>query len=341
MTDLTTGNTASALEGEYTALRTSAIVIDRSQRSRGTFGGAKGAEVLTGLVTNDVLALVEGTGCYAAALTPKGKIIADVRIFLRTADVLVDVPPRAAAGWLSMVKKYVNPRLSRYQDVSDALFDLSVYGRSSASILAKALGTDDAPIMALSDFGHVVVIAWGLSITVARVPDLGIDGFALFVPAAGRARAWEALQREGATPAGPDVFNVARIESGRPEWGIEMNENTLPQEANLDVLHAISYTKGCYTGQETVARIHFRGHVNRHLRGVRFDETASFPPGGELFDAAGKSVGEIRSVALSPKLGGVGLAMVRREVAMDSELDVRSDDGGGRARVVDLPFVRG
>ena len=90
-----------------------------------------------------------------------------------------------------------------------------------------------------------------------------------------------------------------------------------------------------------MARIHFRGHVNRHLRGVRFDTTTSFPPGGELFDAAGKSVGEIRSVAQSPKLGGVGLAMIRREVAMDSELDVRSHDGGGRARVVDLPFVRG
>ena len=341
MTSLTTGNTASALETEYTALHTSAILIDRSQRSRGTFGGAKAAEVLTGLVTNDVLALVEGTGCYAAALTPKGKIIADVRIFLRTDDVLVDVPPRAAAGWLSMVKKYVNPRLSRYQDVSDSLSDLSVYGPSSASILAKVLGTDDAPIMALSDFGHFVAIAWGVAITVARVPDLGVDGFALFVPAAGRDRAWEALQREGATPAGPDAFDIARIESGRPEWGIEMNENTLPQEANLDVLHAISYTKGCYTGQETVARIHFRGHVNRHLRGVRFDTTTSFPPGGELFDAAGKSVGEIRSVAQSPKLGGVGLAMIRREVAMDSELDVRSDDGGGKARVVELPFVRG
>ena len=229
MTSLTTGNTASALEVEYTALHTSAIVIDRSQRSRGTFGGAKGAEVLTGLVTNDVLALVEGTGCYAAALTPKGKIIADVRIFLRTDDVLVDVPPRAAAGWLSMVKKYVNPRLSRYSDVSDTLSDLSVYGRSSASILAKALGTDDAPIMALSDFGHFVAIAWGGAITVARVPDLGVDGFTLFVPAAGRDRAWEALQREGATPAGSEVFDIARIESGRPEWGIEMNENTLPQ----------------------------------------------------------------------------------------------------------------
>ena len=300
MSSRSTDDISSAVNAEYAALHTTAIMIDRSPRSRGTFGGAKAAEVLAGVVTNDVLALVDGAGCYAAALSPKGKLIADVRIFRRTDDVLVDVPPGAAAGWLAMVRKYVNPRLSRYQDVSDALSDLSVYGPASASILAKALGMDDALVRELGDFSHVGAIAWGVDCMVARVPDLGLDGFALIVPAAARERAWEALRTAGATLASPYVFEIARIESGRPEWGIDMDENTLPQEANFDELHAISYTKGCYTGQETVARIHFRGHVNRHLRGVKFDSTTSVRPRGELFDATGRSVGEVRSVARSP-----------------------------------------
>ena len=120
-----------------------------------------------------------------------------------------------------------------------------------------------------------------------------------------------------------------------------MDDNTLPQEANLDELHAISYTKGCYTGQETVARVHFRGHVNRNLRGVRFDSFAVPHPGAELVDLAGERVvGDLRSVAVSPRLGGIGLAMIRREIETGARLTTRmaGTEDAVAVEVMPLPF---
>lgn len=318
-----------------------AIVVDRSDRSRGTFAGAKAREVLTGLVTNDVLSLHPGAGCYAAALTPKGKILADARIFAREDDVLVDVPPRASAGWWAMIRKYVNPRLSRYADISADTADVSVFGTRAHAVVAGALGLDWESLRAMSDYAHRTVEALGHTIVVARVPDLGVEGYALIMPEASRPAVWDALVSHGARPAGQDAVHIARIESGRPEWGIEIDDSTLAQEANMEDLHAISFTKGCYTGQETVARVHFRGHVNRHLRGLRFDEATLLPVRAELRDGAGKAVGDVRSIAISPRLGGVALAMVRREVATDTDVDVMWSDGQGRARVIALPFPSG
>ena len=131
----------------------------------------------------------------------------------------------------------------------------------------------------------------------------------------------------------------ARVEAGRPEWGIDIDESTIPQEANFDELHAISYTKGCYTGQETVARVHFRGHVNRHLRGLTYTGPSPLPPGAQLLDDAGKAVGDVRSAAISPRLGGIALAMLRREIAVGSSVRVTWDGGESAASVVMLPFV--
>jgi folate-binding protein YgfZ len=135
------------------------------------------------------------------------------------------------------------------------------------------------------------------------------------------------------TRGGLAAYDVARVEGGRPEWGVDIDDSTIPQEANFDELHAISYTKGCYTGQEVVARVHFRGHVNRHLRGILFDEASMLPPRAALFDSTGKAVGDVRTALLSPRLGGIALAMVRREVPIGATLVARaaaapSDDIG-------------
>jgi len=124
-----------------------------------------------------------------------------------------------------------------------------------------------------------------------------------------------------------ETWEIARIESGRPQWGADMDDSTLPQEANFDELGAISYTKGCYIGQETVARVHFRGHVNRFLRRLRFVSRPAPPKGAELLDESGKVIGDIRSVALSPRYGGVALGMVRREVTPGTTLQARWSGG--------------
>ena len=321
---------------EYDQLRTDAGLVDRSSRLRMTFIGAQAAATLNGLCTSDVLALQPGHGQYAAALTSKGKILADVRIFQRAADsFLVDVPAAAAAGFAAMVRKYVNPRLSRYADVSATLACVGVAGPHARQVLAHALGCSPATIDLLAPFAHCEVSFHGESVMVVRADDYGVDGFDCFVGADIVPSLREALMASGAAPASSAALEVLRIEAGRPAWGVDMTDDTLLHEAGLDSLDAVSYTKGCYTGQEVVARVHFRGHVNRVLRGLLL----ASPPEGEARVFAGDAgVGDVRSRAVSPRLGAIALAMLRRTVEPGTAVTVRFAGGDAPATVVALPF---
>ena len=312
---------------EYSALRSGALVIDRSDRVRIRFGGPRAAELLTGLVTNDVLALTPGHGQYAAALTPKGKIAADVRIFADDEGLLTDTSPRAAANWRDIVKKYVNPRIAPYRDVTGETRDIGVFGAKSLRLAARALGVDEGTLNALQPYSHVTVPMEGGRATVISVAEIDVPGIEIIVPSAAEASIRSRLLAGGAIPGSPKTYDTARVESGRPEWGVDMNDSTIPQEANFDALGAISYTKGCYTGQETVARVHFRGHVNRFLRRLHFVSASVPPTNAELVDDSGNVVGDVRSVALSPRHGGVAIAMVRREVLPGTTLHARWDGG--------------
>ena len=338
---------------EYDALRTGAMLVDRSHRSRYRVTGPKAAETLTGLVTNDILSLAAGHGLYAAALTAKGRIVTDARIYALPEDtlpggLLVDVPARAAAGWAELVRKYVNPRLATSRDESSALRDVGVFGAQARRIVAEVTGLNATALGVFAPYALATAHVGGASVIVARVPDLGLDGFELYAPAEAAESLWEALRAAGATPGGLEAWEIARVEAGRPEWGLDIDDTTIPQEANLDELHAISYTKGCYTGQEVVARVHFRGHVNRHLRGLRFVPAGSgappmlppmLPPArASLTDAAGKPVGDVRSTALSPRLGAIALGMVRREIQGGELVTARWDGGEAQAVVQTLPF---
>jgi folate-binding protein YgfZ len=325
---------------EYATLRRGAMLVDRSHRTRMSFSGEKAADVLTGLVTNDVVALSPGHGLYAAALTPKGKIIADTRIFALPDQLLVDVPPRASEGFVAMIRKYVNPRLARYADQSTVLFDIGVVGPESRGVVARVTGIDAEALGALAPYAHIAVgVPNGDGVlVVARVPDVGVEGYELFGPVDAAPALWRDLAAAGAAPGGLAAWEIARIEAGRPEWGLDIDDGTIPQEANFDEMHAISYTKGCYTGQETVARVHFRGHVNRHLRGLRYDAPEPIPARAALTTLEGKAAGDVRSATISPRLGGIALAMVRREVAIGDRIRAGWEVGSGEVEVVSLPF---
>ena len=324
---------------EYAALQTHAIVIDRSHRGRLRMFGEKSAEALTGLVTNDVVGIPSGHGQYAAALTSKGRILADLRIFAGAGSYLIDTSARAWPGFLTMVKKYVNPRLSGYRDDSFAVRDIGVFGARAADVVAALSGVSADALTALAPYAHVDAIVDGASVTIAKAPDIGVLGYELFVPYEVFDRVWERAVDAGATPAGLGAWEIARVEAGRPEWGIDIDETTIPQEANFDDLNAISYTKGCYIGQEVVARVHFRGHVNRHLRGLRAASTDAPPHGAQLIDEAGNHVGDVRSSVASPRLGGIALGMVRREVAPGTSLTAKWETGERRVDVTLLPFL--
>lgn len=324
---------------EYDALRSHAIVVDRSHRGRIRFIGEKAGEALTGLVTNDVLSIAPGQGQYGAALTSKGKIVADLRIYAMDTGYLVDTTARAWPGWFSMVKKYVNPRVAGYRDESHAIRDIGVFGPDAPRIVAAVSGIEQGVLAELPPFAHVTTIRDGVSITVARAVDLGGEGFDLFVPFEIYERVWSDALAVGATPAGLGAWEIARVEAGRPEWGVDIDDSTIPQEANFDELDAISYTKGCYIGQEVVARVHFRGHVNRHLRALRAGGGEAPPTGAQLFDETGSNVGEVRTSVSSPRLGGIAIGMVRREIAPGTRLLAKWDGGEQTVDVGVLPFT--
>ncbi|MGI9078406.1 MAG: YgfZ/GcvT domain-containing protein [Gemmatimonadaceae bacterium] len=327
------------IAAEYASLRTGAMLVDRSARGRVRIEGPKRSDILTGLVTNDVNVLTPGHGQYAAALTPKGKIVSDLRIYAREDHLLVDTPPRSSTRWREMLRKYVNPRIAPHRDVSDELRHIGVFGPRALRLVSTLSGIDIDILGALAPYSHLPGHTSDAGeLMVARVPDLEIEGFEIFVRPEHFDQTWESLVSEGACPAGLMAWEIARIEAGRPEWGVEMDDTTIAQEANLDELHAISYTKGCYVGQEVVARVHFRGHVNKLLRGLLCGQNELLPEKAILVDDEGKTVGDIRSSALSPRLGSVALGMVRREIEPGTTLKVQWDGAEGRADVTRLPF---
>lgn len=336
----------SSAAAEYDALRRRAIVVSRNHRGRMRFVGAKAADVLTGLVTNDVAALSPGQGQYAVALTAKGRVVADMRLLRFEDSYLTDVAPRARDAWQALVRKYVNPRLAKYTDETASTNVVGIYGIQARYVVEQMTGVGHTALALLGPYAHISAPIGDTNAFVMRSPDLGLEGYDIFVPAERFQATWDAAVAARATPAGLTAWEIARVEAGRPEWGLDMDESTIAQEANLEELGAISYTKGCYTGQEVVARVHFRGHVNRTLRGLRASGTT--PPAylAALFDGSGKAVGEVHSTASSPRLGGIALGMVRREVANGTQLtarwnaDLAGDVASGEAKVdvVPLPF---
>ena len=290
-----------------------------------SFEGAQSAQVLNGLVTNDVAALATGSAQIALALSPKGKLVCDM-IIVRSSDelFLVGVDSVASASWLGLVRKYVNPRLSKYQDESAKLSSRIIVGPDAARAGATITPSESALCVAQLTYGFgpnaCVVVS-----TIDQI--VNVDN---------------GLEQLGVFAGSDNDWAVTRVEAGWPAMNVDMNDSTLPQEANLDRLGAISFTKGCYTGQETVARIHFRGHVNRHLRGLKSAQLLEV--GAAITDADGKEVGDVRSAVHSPKFGFIALGMVRRELSAGDTVTVSNPSGAvgeTSAVVAELPFDKG
>ena len=303
----------------YDALRAAAACFESTDHWI-SFRGDKAADALNGLVTNDVAALQAGEVLYAAALSPKGKVAADMHV-LRVDEntFLTSVSSAVAEGWLALARKYVNPRLAKVADETDGHVTWMLCGGGAAAVVAAL--TVASP-----------------SARVVRTPRVAeSECFMLLSDSASATTLRDELAARNVVSGSAELWEVLRVESGRPKWGVDMDEQTIPQEANLDTLNAISFSKGCYTGQETVARLHFRGHVNRQLRGLRAVEPLS--PGTIVTDVTGKEVGDVRSVAVSPRYGAIALAMIRREVANGDSVQLTVDGRQQTARVVALPFA--
>lgn len=322
---------------EYMAARTGAAVVDRSERGRIRVYGRDPVRIVQGLVTNDVAGAGAGQGVYAALLTPKGKMLADLRVFrLASGELILDVEGAAKENVLAHFRKFVPPLFARYEDVSAGHGVLGVFGPGAHEAVARVAA--DPPPADRPEDAFVETTFGGAPLLVVRTLFAGVDGYDLFAPADSLEALWRALVDAGARPMGHGALDVLRIEAGRPLWGAELDENVIPLEAGLRE-RAISETKGCYTGQEVIIRVLHRGRVNWHLRGILLGDVPA-PSRGEPLMRAGepKQVGRVTSACTSPAFGQtIALGYVRREVEPPAELRLGAPDGPP-AQIVGLRF---
>ena len=332
------GSAASRVNGgaAYQAARSACVLIDRPDRAFVRVTGRDPVRMINGLLTNDIAALTAGHAARAAMLTPKGRMLADVRAIRRADDLLIETDTAALANVLATLKKYVPPLFAKGEDVSGALRVVTLHGPASLTTLGRALG--DATATAIRDHGGAEARFEDRPILVLRTSLAGVAGSDLVVPADTHDAIMRELAAAGAVRGGLDTLEVLRIEAGEPRWGAELDESVIPLEAGLKNA-MISTTKGCYTGQEVIIRILHRGHVNRHLRGVLLDDAPVPTRGTELFrEDAAKPMGQVTSACASPRMGGtIALGYVRREVEPGTTLRL-GEPGGRIARIVTLPF---
>jgi tRNA-modifying protein YgfZ len=308
---------------EYRTVTEACGLFDRSERGKLALTGSDAKRFLQGQVTNDVEALTPGSGCYAAFLTPKGKMLGDLRILDTGDELLLDTERAALQELFNLIRRF------------SIGYDVEWHKRTLQRGLLSLIGPGADGIVAAEDLAdtehaHLGTDLAGVSVRAIRT-DLGID---LLCAADDTAGVAAALQQRGVPRVSEAVAEAMRIERGRPRYGVDLDDTVIPQEAGLNA-RAVSFTKGCYVGQETVARLYYRGKPNRQLRGVRLSEPAS--PGAEIV-CDGRPVGRLGSVTDSPELGPIALALVRREAPPGSQLSVGPD--GIRAEVVELPFER-
>jgi tRNA-modifying protein YgfZ len=309
------------LEAQYRVLREGAGIIDRAGRGHIDALGPDVVDFLQGQVTNDVAALEPGHGCYAALLDPKGKILADLRALLLSGEeVWLDTEEVAHAVLLSALDRY---KIGRRVELADRTPD-----RTVISLIGPAARGVAGVEVHLTEHSFERSEVDGIPVLMVAT-DLGID---VVAPREGAKRVVEALTDRGGAVVSADAAEIVRIESGRPRYGVDMADDNLPGEAGLEQ-RAVNFTKGCYVGQEPVARMHYRGHPNRYLRGLFLSDPA---PAGETLFLGDKEVGTLTSSCVSPALGPIGLSIVRREVDPTDKLEVGRS--GASAKVIELPF---
>lgn len=306
----------------YLAATQRCALLDRSERGKLALAGGEAKTFLTGQVTNDVESLTPGIGQYATFLTPKGKMLGDLRIL----DLGEEL-------WLDTERITLQPLFDLIHRANIG-FDAQLHKQTLERGLLSAIGPRADSIvgidLALEEHANASSEIDGVAITAVRTY-LGVD---LICAAERTTQLIEALRKRGAEPISEAVYECLRIERGRPRYGYELDETTIPQEAGLND-RAVSFTKGCYVGQETVARLFYKGRPNRHLLGLFLSEPVE--PGVEL-KTGERVVGTLGSTAISPNFGPIGLALLRREVEPDDSL---TTEEGVTARITELPFGHG
>lgn len=330
---------------EYEAVRggSEAGLFDLSSRGRVEVSGAEAVQFLNGMLTNDVAKLEDGAWMQAAFPNVQGRLLAVARVLRRGDAFLFDTEAATYETLLKTLGRFTLAGDFRVRDVAGETACLSVQGARARELVGAAAGAAAAATarrrVAETEFG-------GEPLTVVRATHTAEDGFDLFAGAASAPALWDALVAAGARPAGFDALEVLRVEAGLPRYGVDAGETNVVLEV-VDEDEAVSYTKGCYVGQEIIARIHWRGHVAKRLAGLVFARDTEPPADARVRECAAegaREVGRITSHAFSPRLGRhVALAVIKYDF-LKPGTEVKIFSGGEElcaAHVAELPLVRG
>jgi folate-binding protein YgfZ len=307
------------LDRQYRAATEGAALLDRSQAGKLALSGSAAIEFLDSVLSNDIAAATVGGGVEAALLTHNGRMLAEVRVLRTEQELLLDTERVALQALFDALHQF---RLG---------YDAALHKRTLECGLLSLIGPGADAALALAPgaelHAHQAGSIAGRGVRAIRT-DVGVDVLCASEDVAAVAQ----LTAAGATAIEEATAETLRIERGRPRFGVEIDEGTMPQEAGLHE-RTVSYSKGCYIGQETVARLYWKGRPNRHLRGLALSEPAA--AGAELL-LGERPVGTLGSFASSPRFGPIGLALVRREAEPGTLLTFA--EHAGSATVVELPF---
>jgi folate-binding protein YgfZ len=322
----------------YHAARQRVASIDRSSRGRIVVSGADRASFLQGLLTNDIAALKPGQGCYTAYLTPQGRMIADLHVYELGDVILLTMDGDTKEKILSKLDQLIFSEDVQLGDVTGTFAQIALIGPDAAAALSALLaGTTAEALAALQEHGNLRAVLDGEPAIVARIDDAGEGGYDVFVDRAKAAWFVSATADAGAVPLDPATAEAIRLEAGVPLFHRDMDEETIPLEAGIES-RAISFTKGCYVGQEVVIRVLHRGHgrVVRKLVGLLIDGNQA-PAAGTVVRGGDRDIGHVTSSTVSPaRQRPIALAYVHRDFLAPGTI-VTID--GANAEVTALPFV--
>ena len=323
------------LKNEYTAVRESgAGILEFPKRSLIEVSGTEAVQFLNGLVTNDVKKLEDLSWMSAAFPNAQGRLLALVRILRLGNKFLFDVDAANYEKVLQNLTRFTFAGDFHVADLTDKMRLLAVNGKQAFEIVNRNLQVPNAlDTIAVTNLG-------GAEIVVIRDRQTGGKGFDLFIPNELYQTLKDDFRARGAVEISDETREVLRVEAGIPKYGADMDETTVVLETGLD--EAVSFTKGCYIGQEIIARIHFRGHVAKKLAGLVLEENIEIAPGDALESETGKAAGRVTSTVFSPALDKtIALALVRYEfLPPETELLVTRGENKYKAKVSELPFIK-
>jgi folate-binding protein YgfZ len=328
---------------QYRALREASGLVDRSHRGRLRLTGQDRRDYLQGLLTNDVAALTPGTGCYAALLTAQGRMISDMFVVETGEDILLDLERDVTAKVAAHLDRFIFSEDVQVADESDILAQVGVFGPYAARAVSSAFGgaLSAQELGALRPLDNRTWTFGGAPVVVVCRDDVGVPGFDLLIARGKSEEIADAVRRAGAVDIDPETVEALRVEAGRPAFGKDMGEDTIPLEAGIED-RAISLTKGCYVGQEIIIRVLHRGHgrVARRLVGLALEPSADVPARGDRIRAGDREIGSVTSAVRSVALGRpLALGYVHRDfVAPATAVAIVTGASVQPASVTELPL---